>query len=281
MILFIFLRQKNKVSSFGMLSTHLPKSHFYQIFYEPKAKYYHQRTPWKSSGLLEWVSLVFRVDEPEIIDKVGLDAAAFLRFIRMMRTIFHLVAFFGCAILIPINVSYNLRFVPSSERDYLSMLTIRDVRGSYLWAHIIMVYVITATVIVVVRCHWSVMVNLRAQYFLSPKYLHSFAPTLTVIHIPETSRSEEGVRALLDSVKVRYPITDVHIGRRLEDLPHLIEVHNDTIREFEQKLVQYLKDGKFGNKRPTVHIGGFLGMGGEVRDAIDHYTCVVLQNYRA
>jgi calcium permeable stress-gated cation channel len=278
MFLFIFLRRKNKVSPFSMLSTHVPKPHFYQVFYEPKVKYYRERPPWVSSGLLGWMSLLFRVKEPEIIDKVGLDAAAFLRFIRMMRIIFVLVAFFGCAIIIPINVSYNLRFVPSSERDYLSMLTIRDVRGSYLWAHVIMTYIITATVIVVVRYNWSVMVDLRAQYFLSPEYLHSFDPTLTVTHIPETSQSEEGVRALLNSVKVPYPITDVHIGRRLEDLPRLIKVHNNTIRKLEQKMVRYLKGGKFGKKRPTVRVGGFLGMGGEVRDAIDHYTCVLLQH---
>ena len=160
------------------------------------------------------------------------------------------------------------------------MLTIRNVQGSYLWAHIIMVHIITATVIVIVQHHWSVIVDLRAQYFLSPEYVHSFDSTLTVIHIPERSRSEEGIRALLDSVKVPYPITDVHIGRRLEDLPRLVKLHNDTVHKFEQKMVQYLKGGKFGKKRPTVRVGGFLGMGGEVRDAIDHYTCVLLQHYR-
>jgi hypothetical protein len=220
------------------------------------------------------------VKEPEIIDKVGLDAAAFLRFIRMMRTIFFLVALSGCAILIPIDVSYNLRHVSSPHRDNLTILTIRDVKGSYLWAHITMVYIITATVMIVVRYHWLIMVDLRAQYFRSPEYVHSFDPTLTVMYIPKRSRSEEGIRALFDSVDVPYPITDVHIGRRLEDLPRLIKVHNDTVRKFEQKMVQYLKGDPSGKKRPTVRVRGFLGMGGEVRDAIDHYTCVLLQHYR-
>jgi hypothetical protein len=263
-----------------MLSTRVPKPHFYQVFYEPKVKYVQEQPAWVSTGLLGWASTLLRVKEPEIIDKIGFDAAAFLRFIRMMRIIFVLVAFFGCAIIIPINVSYNLRFVPSSARDNLSILTIRDVRGGYLWAHVIMTYIITATVIVVVRRQWSVMGNLREQYFLSTAYLNSFDPTLTVMRIPKSSRSEEGIRALLDSVDVPYPITDVHIGRRLEDLPRLVKVHNDTIREFEQTMAQYLKGGKFGKKRPTVRVGSFLGMGGEVRDAIDHYTCVLLQHYR-
>jgi hypothetical protein len=272
MILFIFLRQKNKVSPFSMLSTRVPKPHFYQVFYEPKVKYVQEQPAWVSTGLLGWASTLLRVKEPEIIDKIGFDAAAFLRFIRTMRTIFFVAAFSSCAILIPIDLWYNLRFVPLSARDNLSILTIRDVRGAYLAAHIAVIYIITATVIVVVRRQWSVMGNLREQYFLSTAYLNSFDPTLTVMRIPKSSRSEEGIRALLDSVDVPYPITDVHIGRRLEDLPRLIKVHNDTVRKFEQKMVPYLKGGKFGEKRPTVRVGGFLGIGGEVRDVIDHYT---------
>jgi hypothetical protein len=255
-----------------MLSARVSKPHFYQVFYEPKVKYVQEQPAWVSTGLLGWVSTLLRVEEPEIIDKIGFDAAAFLRFIRMMRTIFFVTAFSSCAILIPIDLWYNLSFVPLSARDNLSFLTIRDVRGAYLAAHIAVIYIITATVIVVVRRQWSVMVNLRAKYFLSSDFLHSFDPTLTVMHIPKRSRSEEGIRALLDSVGVPYPITDVHIGRRLEDLPRLVKVHNDTVRKFEQTMVQYLKGGKFGEKRPTVRVGGFLGIGGELRDAIDHYT---------
>ena len=51
----------------------------------------------------------------------------------------------------------------------------------------------------------------------------------------------------------------------MQDLPDLIEYHNQTVREFEQILVTYLKGGKLGKKRPTITIGGFLGMGGETK----------------
>jgi calcium permeable stress-gated cation channel len=194
----------------------------------------------------------------------------------MMRTIFSLVALLTCAILIPINVAYNLKHVPSSSRDILSMLTIRDVGGNVLWAHVGMVYVITAVVIVVVWFHWNAMVRLRAQFFRSPEYTQSFySRTLIVMRVPRKLQSDEGIRAIFDSVQVPYPTTSVHIGRRVGNLSHLIDVHNNTVREFEQVLVHYLKGGKIGKKRPTIHLGGFLGFGGEKRDAIDYYTCVV------
>jgi hypothetical protein len=214
------------------------------------------------------------------VDKIGLDAATFLRFLRMMRTIFSLVALLTCAILIPINVSYNLKFVPKDSRDALSMLTIRDVGGNYLWAHVGMVYIVTAVVIVVVWFHWTAMVRLRAQFFRSPEYVLSFyARTLIVMRVPKKLQSDPGIKTIFDSVQVPYPTTAVHIGRRVGDLPHLIEIHNNTVRQFEQVLVRYLKGGKIGKKRPSIRLGGFLGMGGVVRDAIDYYTCVTQQHF--
>jgi hypothetical protein len=239
-----------------------------------------KQPPRISSGVLGWISPLLHTKEPELIDKIGLDAATFLRFLRMMRTIFSLVAFFACIILIPIDVSYNLSHVPSSDRDALSILTIRDVGGNFLWAHVGMVYIITAIVIVVVWFHWKAMVRLREQFFRSPEYTLSFyARTLAVSRVPKKLQSDEGIRAIFDSVQVPYPTTAVHIGRRVGNLPHLIEVHNNAVRAFEQVLVGYLKDGRMGKKRPTVRLGGFMGMGGQVRDAIDYYSCVVLATF--
>ncbi len=97
------------------------------------------------------------------------------------------------------------------------------------------------------------------------------------MRVPKKLQSDEGIRVIFDSVQVPYPTTSVHIGRRVGNLPHLIEVHNNTVRAFEQVLVGYLKGGKTGKKRPTIRIGSFLGMGGQKRDAIDYYTCVICE----
>ncbi|KAF8270502.1 DUF221-domain-containing protein [Lactarius quietus] len=261
-----------------------------KIVYEPKSKYHvGEKTPPRiSPTIFGWVAPLLHTKEAELVDKIGLDAATYLRFLRMMRTTFSLVALATCAILIPINVAYNLSHVPSSDRDVLSMLTIRNVSGNILWAHVGMVYVITGIVIVVVWFHWTAMVRLRAQFFRSPEYVQSFyARTLIVTRVPKKLQSDEGIRAIFDSVQVPYPTTSVHIGRRVGTLPELIEAHNNTVREFEQVLVRYLKGGKIGKKRPTIRLGGFWGMGGQKRDAIDYYTEKlkrteqVVESYRA
>ncbi|THH05494.1 hypothetical protein EW146_g9887, partial [Bondarzewia mesenterica] len=65
--------------------------------------------------------------------------------------------------------------------------------------------------------------------------------------------------------------------RRVGKLPELIEYHNETVRELEKILVRYLKGGKISKERPTIRIGGFWGMGGTKKDAIDFYTAKLQQ----
>ncbi|KAF8963690.1 hypothetical protein BDZ97DRAFT_1661438 [Flammula alnicola] len=256
-LLFNFLRPQNK------------------IIYEPKVKYHEgdKPPPRISDSLFGWLPPLIHTKEPELLDKIGLDAVAFLRFLRLLRTLFSGIAILTCGILIPINVVYNLKNVPSKNRDILSMLTIRDVSGNFLYAHVVVTYLITFLIVFCVNMHWRAMVQLRHTWFRSPEYLQSFyARTLQVRHVPKKLQSDEGLNAIFGSVKMPYPTTSVHIGRKVGKLPELIDYHNQTVREFEEVLVKYLKGGKIKSKRPTIRIGGHCGLGGTTKDAIDFYT---------
>lgn len=155
------------------------------------------------------------------------------------------------------------------------MLTIRDVRGDVLFVHVGATYVIAILVMIFVYIHWAQMVRLRQEWYRSPEYIQSFyARTLLISRVPKKLQSDAGIQSIFDSVQVPYPTTSVHVGRRVGKLPELIEYHNATVRELEQVLVGYLKGGRIGKERPTVRIGGFWGMGGVKKDAIEFYTCV-------
>lgn len=207
------------------------------------------------------------------MDKIGLDAVTFLRFLKMFRSLFSSIAFALCAVLIPINITYNLKNVDINDRDDLSILTIRDVQGYTLAAHVAMSYVITGLVMFFVYINWVQMVRLRRAWFRSPEYAKSFyARTLAVMQVPKKFQSDEGIRAIFETHKVPYPTTSVHINRRVGQLPELIEFHNEAVRELERILVRYLRGGKIAKERPTIRIGGFMGMGGRKIDAIEFYT---------
>lgn len=190
-----------------------------------------------------------------------------------MRWIFTAIAAVCGCVLVPINVIYNIK--NSTDHSVLTMLTIRDVQGNALFAHVGATYVITIIICAFVYIHWKAMARLRNNWFRSPEFIESFySRTLTVRNIPRKYQSDAGVKAIFDGVKVPYPTTSVHIGRRVGKLPELIEYHNTTVRQLEQVLVKYLKNGRIGKTRPKIRIGGFLGMGGTQFDGIDYYTSV-------
>ncbi|KAH7883216.1 hypothetical protein F5I97DRAFT_1980176 [Phlebopus sp. FC_14] len=255
-----------------------------KVIYEPKVKYHvgDKRPPRISDSLLGWLPPLIRTKEPELVEKLGLDAVTFLRFTRMTRALFSFIALLCCAVLIPLDVTYNLKNVPSNQRDILSILTIRDVRGSYLFAHVAVTYAISGLVMFFVWRNWKSMLRLRQEWFRSPEHMQSFyARTLAVMHVPKKYQSDEGIRQIFESVQVPYPTTSVHIGRKVGRLPELIEYHNTAVRELEQVLVTYLKGGHIAKERPTIRIGGFLGMGGVKKDAIDFYTAKLRRTEQA
>ncbi|KAG1864581.1 hypothetical protein C8R48DRAFT_773097 [Suillus tomentosus] len=136
----------------------------------------------------------------------------------------------------PINVSYNLKNVPSTEQDALSILTIQDVKGSFLFAHVVVSYVISALIMVSIWWHWKETLRLWQQWFRSPEYMQSFyARTLAVMHVPKKYQSDEGIHAIFASVQVPYPTTSVHIVCQVGRLPELIEYHNTAICKLKHR----------------------------------------------
>jgi hypothetical protein len=252
------------------LNVPLPK-----IVYEPKVKYHvgDKKPPKISDSLFGWLPPLIHTKEPELLKRIGPDAVTYLRFLRMVRWMFTAISLLCCGVLIPVNLYYNIKVSGTPSQNVLLLLTIRDVRGVWLWAHVAMTYIITFVVFGFIYVHWAAMVRMRGIWFRSSEYMDSFyARTLMIQGVPKKYQSDEGIRAIFQSMQIPYPTTSVHVGRRVGNLPDLIEKHNDTVRELEHVLVGYLKDGKIGKNRPTIRIGG--GCGGKKVDAIDYCTCV-------
>jgi hypothetical protein len=151
-------------------------------------------------------------------------------------------------------------------------LTIRDVKGNSIYAHVAVSYLITILVIGFIYIHGRAMVELRNQWFKSPEYMRSFyARTLSITNVPKKLQQDDGLNEILGK-SLPYPITSVHMARTVGDLPQLIEYHNQTVRDFEAVLVKYLKGGVHNKSRPVVTFGGFCGIGAVHKDAIDYYT---------
>ncbi|KAK4699727.1 calcium permeable stress-gated cation channel, partial [Phenoliferia sp. Uapishka_3] len=95
-----------------------------------------------------------------------------------------------------------------------------------------------------------------------------------ITQVSKPLKSDAGIATLLSSLNIPYPTTAVHIGRRVGQLPELIEAHNAAVRALEGVLTRYFKDPeRLPTNRPTLRIGGWLGVcGGKKVDAIDFLT---------
>ena len=87
-IVFNVLRPRNKARTHFLL---FPlRTDVAQIVYEPKVKYHvgDKQPPRISDSLLGWLPPVLHTKVPELVDKIGLDAVIYLRFLRMLRWMF-------------------------------------------------------------------------------------------------------------------------------------------------------------------------------------------------
>ncbi|KAJ7125087.1 late exocytosis, associated with Golgi transport-domain-containing protein [Mycena epipterygia] len=241
LVLFNLLRPRNK------------------IVYEPKVKYHvGDKAPPQISNdkFCGWLPPLIHTKEPELLDKIGLDAVAFFRFLSLMRGIFAGIAILTCCILIPINFAYTRAQVLPKKRDALSMLTIRNVKGNTLYA-LVASYLITILVIGSIYVHGRAMVKLRNEWFKLLEYVKSFyARTLSITNVPKYLQQDGGLSEILGKSSP-YP---------------LIEFHNQTVRDFEAVLVKYLKGSVHNKSRLVVTFGGICGVGEVHKDAIEYYT---------
>ncbi|KAF5322095.1 hypothetical protein D9619_001978 [Psilocybe cf. subviscida] len=243
-----------------------------QHVYEPKVKYHtpEKAPPHASRSFCGWLTPLMHNHESQLLSKIGLDAVAFLRFLDLMKVLLGLTALVTCGALIPIDLLYTLQTNPP-QHDILTAMTIRDVHGVRLWAHIGAVYLITLFLLVLVHHHWHDMYALRDQWFRSDEYQHALhARSVIVMHIPERRRSEQGIFRIFEGMQLPYTVTSAYIGRDAGSLPDLVDIHDETVEELEKVLTKHSR-AEDSTKRPTVKIGGCCGLGGRRRDAIKYY----------
>lgn len=216
-----------------------------------------------------------KTKEPELVEKVGLDAAVFLRFSRMMRNMFLVLAVVGNAVIIPTNLlAANSTF--SSGASFFTRLTPVYSYGAAFWAYVVLAYMFDAVIFYFLWANYRHIFRLRRAYLESDEYQRSLhSRTLLLTDIPPQLRSDEGIVKITDEVKASADTPRGQIARNVKDLPDLYEEHEKAVRELEKVLAKYLKNpDKLPAKRPTTKVGkahGSFSKGQEV-DAIEYLT---------
>lgn len=220
------------------------------VVYAPKLKHADEAhaPPPLGKGIFAWIIPLWKTDEKDLVRLVGLDAALFMRFTRMLRNLFFILAVVGCAVLIPINMS------KSTDEDWIMKITPRATGFTSFnqWHTVGFAYFYTLTICGFLWFNYRKVLELRRIYFLSEEYQNSLhARTLMMYDIPKDKATDEGIARVIDSIAPNSSFSRTAVARNVKVLPELISEHEKTVRKLEEVLAKYLKDPKnLPPKRP-------------------------------
>ena len=252
------------------------------MVYAPKLRYADDKhaPPAIGKGFFAWFTPVAGVKELELIDKVGLDATVFLRFTRMCRNMFLIMAIFGCGILIPAHIyggnsSITKGLAGTNEAKAFGLMTPQYCFGNIMWSHVVCAWIFDIIIAFFLWINYRAVLRLKRKYFQSPEYqmsLHS--RTLWIRDIHAAQRSDEGILQITEAVGARESNHRAAIGRNVKELPELIEEHEKAVRRLESVLSKFLKNPDKLPRRPAMR--PFKGDRRQARDqkidAIEYLT---------
>ena len=189
-----------------------------------------------------------------------MDATVFLRFARMCRNMFIVLAIVGCAIIIPVNVVKGTIMQDAvasagsgtANKNIVFLMTPQGLLGDVWWAFVAIAYVFDIIVCGFLWWNYRAIHRLRRAYMESPEYQSSlFSRTLMITDIPRNLRTDQGILEIADHVKTTQEVPRPSIGRNVKDIPDLIEQHEQAVIDLEQVLAKYLKNpNKLPPQRP-------------------------------
>ncbi|KAK0621740.1 hypothetical protein B0T17DRAFT_534963 [Bombardia bombarda] len=175
-----------------------------------------------------------------MVNLIGMDATIFMRFTRMCRNIFVILAVITCCILIPV---YWKNGAGNDEAVWIQKITPSNVWGEPHWATVVVAWTFNIVVCGFLWWNYRRVVQLRRDYFHTEEYQHSLhARTLMLYDIPKNFSSDEGIARIIDGVVPNSSFSRTAIARDVKILPALIDEHSKTVRKLEKVLAIYLRN---------------------------------------
>lgn len=186
---------------------------------------------------------MFRTSNSEFIQKCGLDAYFFLRYLRMLLKIFLPLGCLILPVLLPIN------HVGGKGKDYkngngrgpqwnvtgldqLAWGNVKPDHTSRYWAHLVMALIVIFYVCAVFFDELRGYIRLRQAYMTSPQHrLRASATTVLVTAIPRNWLNVESLAKIFDV----FPggVRNIWINRNLDELNEKVKERNDIALRLE------------------------------------------------
>ncbi|TAQ87156.1 hypothetical protein B7494_g4529 [Chlorociboria aeruginascens] len=214
------------------------------------------RSPWG------WLFAIFHFTDREVINKCGLDAYFFLRYLQTLLVIFVPLAFVIIPILVPLNAiggrgpEYALEFGNSTNSadanvtglDQLAWTNIRPTKTNRYWAHLVLALLVIIWVCGVFFAELKVYIKVRQDYLTSAEHrLRASATTVLVSAIPQKWLTTEALGGLYDV----FPggIRNIWINRNFDELLHKIHERDHVFQKLEAAETELIRKAKKAQRK--------------------------------
>ena len=202
-------------------------------------------------GLWEWIPPVFKTSNSDFIEKCGLDAYFFLRYLRTLLKIFVPMALIILPVLIPLNVvgGQGPNFKEGDFRgnvtglDRLAWGNVRPDKTHRYWGHLILAVGVVFYTCFVFFDELRGYVRLRQAYLTSPQHrLRASATTVLVTAIPSKWCTFEALDGLYDV----FPggVRNIWINRNFDALNEKVKQRNKLARSLESAETSLIRNAK-------------------------------------
>ncbi|KAF7724942.1 hypothetical protein EC973_000523 [Apophysomyces ossiformis] len=207
------------------------------VIFAPRMNMKRYRPPELPGSFLGWIVPLIKIDQEEMLDKVGLDAVVLLEFIVMAIKFFSICSIFGLIILIPISVTSGT-FTTSATTyiDRMSMTVISE-SSNYLVAYFVLSYLFTFILFALLYQTFRSYIYLRARYLINlSKTLSS--RSVIVTGIPTPLRSDQALAEYYENLGVG-PVESAHVVRHIHKLNKTLKQRAAALRRLEEAYAQY------------------------------------------
>lgn len=197
-----------------------------------------QRVPQPPPGLTAWLGPVFKTPNLQFIQKCGLDAYFFLRYLRTLLKIFVPASLIALPILLPINATGG---GGKQQLNVLNVTNISDAnKGTWYWAHLILSICFIFWVCFVVYKELRGYIRVRQAYLTSPQHrIRASATTVLIAGIPRKWLTIDALEGLYDV----FPggIRNIWINRNYDKLATKVDRRNKLAKQLESAETNLIK----------------------------------------
>ncbi|KAF9348695.1 hypothetical protein BGX26_012919 [Mortierella sp. AD094] len=210
-----------------------------------------KRAPKLDEGYFSWMGPVWSCPDEVLVEKIGLDAVVFIRFVRMCRNAFLIMAIVGCCVLIPINIIATKQAQKPGDQptDRVSMLSIAGFTDpNWLWAHVGGSWFFSLIMYFSMYNGYKTFVKFKIRYYESEAYQEDMASrTIMLAGLPSSLQTDEKLLKFMNDMGLNEKPVQALVGRKVDKLPELMDKHKKMVKALEKVVAVHYAAKELSN----------------------------------